>query len=74
MGIVERSGTWYSYSGSKLGQGRDNAKKYLSENEPVFNEIEAKILQSGNLSRSASNSSSASSAEAPSNNKLKSEE
>lgn len=47
MNIIERSGTWYSYGGSKLGQGRDNSKKYLTENPAILDEIEGKILQSG---------------------------
>ncbi|MEC6996847.1 MAG: recombinase RecA [Pseudomonadota bacterium] len=39
-GIVEKSGSWYSYKGERIGQGRENAKKYLLENEEISNEIE----------------------------------
>jgi len=39
-GIVEKSGSWYSYNGERIGQGRENAKKYLLENEEISNEIE----------------------------------
>ena len=39
-GIVEKSGSWYSYNGERIGQGRENAKKYLLENEEASREIE----------------------------------
>lgn len=41
-GIVEKSGTWYTYSGGKLGQGREAAIKYLTENPKILEEIEQK--------------------------------
>lgn len=46
MGIVEKAGSWFSYGGQKLGQGRENVKKYLEDNEDIINEIEGKIRQS----------------------------
>ncbi|MBF0318764.1 MAG: recombinase RecA [Nitrospirae bacterium] len=52
-GIIERSGTWYSYAGTKIGQGRDNAKKYLNDNEAIMSEVEAKIRALGNISIAA---------------------
>ena len=39
-GIVEKSGSWYSYNGERIGQGRENAKKFLLDNEEISNEIE----------------------------------
>lgn len=42
-GIIEKSGSWFSYKGSKIGQGRENAKKYLKENPELLEEIIAKI-------------------------------
>lgn len=42
--VVERSGTWLNYGDIKLGQGRDNAKKFLSENKELCEEIKNKIL------------------------------
>lgn len=42
--VVERSGAWLNYGDVRLGQGRENAKKYLVENEALCNEIEKKIL------------------------------
>ncbi len=44
-GIVERAGAWYSYNGTRIGQGRDKVKEYLKENPEVAIEIEAKILE-----------------------------
>lgn len=41
--IVEKAGSWYSYNGEKLGQGRENAKIFLKDNPTVANEIEQKI-------------------------------
>ncbi len=41
--IVHKSGAWFSYEGEKIGQGRENVKKYLQENPNLTNEIEEKI-------------------------------
>ena len=38
-GVVEKSGSWYSFNGNRIGQGRENAKKYLIENKEVSDEI-----------------------------------
>lgn len=48
MDIVDKAGSWFSYKDEKLGQGRENVKKYLEENTDIMNEIEAKIRQSLN--------------------------
>ena len=37
---VQKSGAWYAYKGEKIGQGRENAKKYLADNPAVFDEVE----------------------------------
>lgn len=42
-GIVDKSGSWYSYNGNRIGQGKENARQYLKENTEVANEIEAQI-------------------------------
>lgn len=42
-GFVEKSGAWYSYQGNKIGQGKANAARYLSENEDIAGEIEIAI-------------------------------
>ena len=43
LGIVERSGAWFYYNGDRIGQGKDNAKKYIEENLEVQKEIEEKL-------------------------------
>ncbi len=54
MGIIEKSGAWFSYNGEKIAQGRDKAKEYLDANENVKNEIEAKIRENANKVNSVS--------------------
>lgn len=39
LGIIEKSGSWYSYKGERLGQGRENVKRFLSENKDILNEL-----------------------------------
>lgn len=48
-GIIEKSGAWYSYSGSRIGQGRENAKEFLKSNPEKAKEIEDKIIETLNL-------------------------
>ncbi len=43
QGIVEKSGTWFSYRDQRIGQGRDNARKYLKENPKTAAEIETAV-------------------------------
>ena len=42
-GIVEKSGSWYSYDGSRIGQGRESAKTFLTENSDIADKIETAI-------------------------------
>lgn len=42
-GIVEKAGSWYSYNDTRIGQGRENVKKYLTENPDVMEEILSKM-------------------------------
>lgn len=49
LDIVEKSGSWYSYNGERLGQGRENAKQFLKQNENVLLEIKEKIRSHYNL-------------------------
>ena len=42
-GIVEKLGAWYSYSGERIGQGRENARDLLRANPKIADEIEAKL-------------------------------
>jgi recombination protein RecA len=45
LAIVKKSGAWYTYEGEQMGQGRENAKAFLSENLEVMIEISEKIRQ-----------------------------
>lgn len=41
--IIDKAGAWYSYNGERIGQGRENAKKYLLDNSELYAEIEKKV-------------------------------
>jgi recombination protein RecA len=43
LNIVEKSGAWYSYGGTRIGQGRDNARNYLKDNPDTAHKIESEI-------------------------------
>ena len=43
LNFVEKAGSWYSYNGKKIGQGKDNAREFLKENPKIAQEIEDKI-------------------------------
>ena len=45
LDIIEKSGSWFSYGGSKLGQGRDSVKSILKDNPELMEELEQKILE-----------------------------
>ena len=48
LDIIEKSGSWFSYKGERVGQGRENVKKYLIDNPEVCEEIEKKIRDNFN--------------------------
>ncbi|WP_178021885.1 recombinase RecA [uncultured Paenibacillus sp.] len=52
LDIVDKSGAWYSYSGERLGQGRENAKQFLKEHPEISNTIEQRIREASNLTTS----------------------
>ncbi|TGB00342.1 recombinase RecA [Sporolactobacillus shoreae] len=54
LDIVEKSGSWYSFNKERLGQGRENAKLFLKENEPIKEAIKAKIRSHYNLDKEVS--------------------
>jgi recombination protein RecA len=45
MGIVQKSGSWFSYNGDKLGQGREQVKTLLQDNTALADELEVKIRE-----------------------------
>jgi|TARA_B110000259_G_C14027759_1_gene405365 recombination protein RecA len=49
LDIVEKSGSWYSYKGEKIGQGKDNARIFLKENPKISNEIEQLVRDNSSI-------------------------
>lgn len=49
MNIVDKSGAWFAYNGQKIGQGRENAKTFLTQNPEIMKEIESKVRENFNL-------------------------
>jgi recombination protein RecA len=45
QGLIEKSGTWYTYKNERIGQGRENAKKWLHENATALTDLEAKVRE-----------------------------
>lgn len=43
LDIIEKSGSWFSYNGERIGQGRENVKKYLADNPKILAEVEQKV-------------------------------
>ena len=52
-GVLEKSGAWYIYNGDRLGQGKDNARDFLKENEALAKEIEGKIREKAGVQKAA---------------------
>jgi recombination protein RecA len=44
IGIIDKSGSWYSYNGERIGQGRENVKEFLEANPAVLEEIRGKLM------------------------------
>ncbi len=53
LGIVEKSGAWFSFGGERIGQGRENAKSYLEQHPEALDKIEAMILAKHDIKRIA---------------------
>ncbi len=51
LGLIEKSGAWYSFEGERIGQGRENVKKFLSENLDIRDRIGALVLDKAGLKR-----------------------
>ena len=51
--IIEKSGAWFSYGDERIGQGRENAKKFLIENIDIAQEIEDKIRVANGLNNNS---------------------
>lgn len=55
VGIVEKSGAWYSFDGERIGQGRDNSRNWLEEHPAALAKIEAALLERAGVKRAADN-------------------
>src|SRR5690606_38760771 len=64
-GIVRKSGAWYTYEGDQLGQGKENARKFLKDNPDLADEIEKKIKEKLGVGPKADASGEAPAAEVP---------
>ncbi len=53
LGIVKKSGAWYTYDGEQLGQGRENAKQFLTENPEVMVEISERVREQAGIGHEA---------------------
>jgi recombination protein RecA len=49
--IIEKSGAWYSYKGERIGQGRENTKKFLVENPDILSQVENEVREKFNLKK-----------------------
>jgi recombination protein RecA len=45
LGVIEKSGSWYAYEGERIGQGRENVKRFFKDNPDVFEAILTKVRQ-----------------------------
>ncbi len=52
-GVVDKSGAWFNFGDVRLGQGRENAKRFLKENPDLYGEIKAKVLESKGVTTAA---------------------
>ena len=51
MGIIEKSGAWYSFGDERIGQGRENVKNFLAENKDIFEKIKESVLEKTGLNQ-----------------------
>jgi len=49
LNLIQKSGAWFSHNGEKIGQGRENAKNYIKENQKLFDELKNQVLSNYNL-------------------------
>jgi len=63
--IVEKSGSWFSFNGERIGQGRENAKDYLREHPEIAKEIEARVLEKYGIAKGPGGAAAPAAEEAP---------
>jgi recombination protein RecA len=49
MNLIEKSGSWYSFAGERIGQGRENTRQFLQQNPEIYGKIEAEVRKALNL-------------------------
>ncbi len=59
VGVIDKSGSWYSYDGERIGQGRNNVKKFFNENEDIYQDALKKVRTSLGLEKEAAGEESA---------------
>ena len=64
IGVINKSGAWYSYNDGKIGQGRENAKQYLEQHEDIMREVEQKVRSHYGIADDVANASSTAQTEA----------
>ncbi len=67
LGIIEKSGAWFSYGGERIGQGRENAKTYLEQHPDVMEKVEGMILAKNGIRRNGAAAPAPAPAPAPTN-------
>jgi recombination protein RecA len=50
LNIIEKSGSWYSYNGEKIGQGKDNVREFLKDNPETSKDIENQVRDKSSIS------------------------
>jgi recombination protein RecA len=64
LGVIEKSGTWYTYKDERIGQGRENARSYMKQNPKVMEDVRAEVLKKTGIGQKPA-PASATAAEAP---------
>ena len=65
MGIIEKRGSWFSFDGAQLGQGRDQTKQILADNPELQKQIHARVIEKINAEKAAAAGKSAPESAAP---------
>ncbi|ETJ06760.1 MAG: RecA protein, partial [Streptococcus parasanguinis DORA_23_24] len=68
--IIQKAGAWYSYKGEKIGQGSENAKKYLADHPEIFDEIDHQVRVQYGLIEEEEGSKASAAADADSNQEV----
>ena len=70
LDIIQKAGAWYSYKGEKIGQGSENAKKYLADHPEIFDEIDHQVRVQYSLIEEEEGSKASATADTDSNKEV----